>query len=214
VKKNKSINFKLYLITNRKLVTHYPSLITAVREALKGGVRAIQLREKDLVTNELIQLAYKLRTLTSRYKARFFVNDRFDIALAVGADGVHLTQNSIPVYAVKKSVRNKLLIGASTHSLKEAKQAELEGADFITIGPVYRTPSKLKYGKPLGISTLEKVSKNITIPAFAIGGIKSSRIMDVKRTGAYGVAMISEILKAKDVRKKTKEIVDILNKYE
>jgi thiamine-phosphate pyrophosphorylase len=213
------IDFKLYLITNRKLVTCHLSLVTAVREALKGGVKAIQLREKDLNTRELLKLAYKMRALTEKYNAKLFINDRLDIALAVEADGVHLTQNSIPADAVRKAVRAscithhalRFLIGVSTHSLKQAKEAEKAGADFITLGPIYRTPSKLKYGKPLGIDTLKAVSKKVKIPVFAIGGIKGDKINNVMETGAYGFAMISEIFGAEDVQKKAKEIKGAYN---
>ncbi|MBI4698232.1 MAG: thiamine phosphate synthase, partial [Nitrospirae bacterium] len=192
------IDFKLYLITDRKLITHNESLITAVKKALKGGVKAIQLREKDLSTHALLKLAYKMREVTEKYNAKLFINDRFDVALAVGADGVQLTQNSIPADAVRKAVdasrithhASRFLIGVSTHSLKEAKEAERSGADFVTLGPIYRTPSKLKYGKPLGTDTLKKASSKLKIPVFAIGGIKSHRIMEVKKAGAFGAAMI------------------------
>ncbi|MBI5097733.1 MAG: thiamine phosphate synthase [Nitrospirae bacterium] len=201
------IDFKLYLITDRKLIADRYSLIAAVKEALKGGVKAIQLREKDLGTRELLKLTYKMRELTARYDARLFINDRFDIALAAGADGVHLTQNSIPADAVRHVVKKKLLIGVSTHSLKEAKEAERAGADFITLGPIYRTPSKLKYGKPLGLDTLKEVSRKIKIPVFAIGGIQSDKVEEVKKAGAFGVAMISEIFGAEDIRGKAKEII-------
>ena len=204
------IDFRLYLITDRKLVTRYSSPVTAVEKALEGGVKAVQLREKDLDTRELLKLAYRMRDLTKRYNAKLFINDSFDIALAVGADGVHLTQRSIPAEAVRKAVKKKLLIGVSTHSLKEAKEAEDSGADFITLGPVYRTPSKLKYGKPVGIGTLKKVSKSVKIPVFAIGGIKINKIKEAKKAGAYGVAMISEVFGAENIKGKTKEIISLL----
>ncbi len=191
------------MITDRKLVT-------AVRQALKGGVKAIQLREKDLGTRELLKLAYRMRGLTKKYNTRLFINDRLDIALAVGADGVHLTQNSIPADAVRKVVKKKLLIGVSTHSLKEAREAEKAGTDFITLGPIYQTPSKLKYGTPLGIGTLKKVSREIKIPVFAIGGVKARRINELSSAGAYGIAMISEIFGASDIQKKIKELITIL----
>ncbi len=198
------INFKLYLITDRKL-------FTAVKEALKSGVRAIQLREKDLETRELLKLAYKMRDLTKKYNAKLFINGRLDIALAVNADGVHLAQNSIPADAVRKAVHaSRFLIGVSTHSLKEAKEAEKAGADFITLGPVYRTPSKLKYGKPLGIDMLRKVSKEVQLPVFAIGGVKARRIEELSKAGAYGVALISEIFGAPDIKRKTKEVISVL----
>lgn len=199
------------MITDRKLLTDNCPLLTAVREALKGGVKAIQLREKDLGTRELLRLAYKMRELTDRYGARLFINDRFDIALAVDADGVHLTQNSIPADAIRTAVGDRLLIGVSTHSLKEAKEAEKRGADFITLGPIYRTPSKLRYGKPLGIGTLKEVSKSVKIPVFAIGGVKIKRLRETKRAGAYGVAMISEIFAAPDITARTQEVINTIN---
>ena len=209
------VDFGLYLITDRKRLTRssqfpVPSsqLLVAVKEALKAGVKAIQLREKDLSMRELLKLAYRMRDLTKKYNAKLFINDRFDIASAVEADGVHLTQNSIPADAVRKIVKKKLLIGVSTHSLKEAKEAERSGADFITLGPIYRTPSKLKYGSPLGIDTLREISKKIKIPVFAIGGGKGSRIKDLKKTEAYGVAMISEIFRTDNIQKKAGEIME------
>ncbi len=208
------LDFKLYLVTDRKLTADRYSLIAAVKEALKGGVKAIQLREKDLGTRELLKLAYRMREITRKYDAKLFINDRLDIALAVGADGVQLTQSSIPADAVRKAVHasrithhaSRFLIGVSTHSLKEAKEAEKGGADFVTLGPIYRTPSKLKYGRPLGIDVLKDVGNKVKIPVFAIGGIKSREVKEVKKAGAYGVAMISEIFGAEDIKGKTKEI--------
>jgi thiamine-phosphate pyrophosphorylase len=206
------LGFRLYLITDRRLITHHASLITAVREALRGGVRAIQLREKDLGTRELLSLAYKMRRLTAKYRARLFINDRLDIALAVGADGVHLTQRSVPVDAVRSAIGvSPLLIGVSTHSLNEAIKAERGGADFITLGPVYRTPSKLRYGPPIGLETLKEVCERVRIPVFAIGGIKARRIGQVMKAGAYGVAMISEIFGADDIKGKSKEITNLIS---
>jgi thiamine-phosphate pyrophosphorylase len=184
------IDFKLYLITDRKLIADHYSLIAPVRQALKGGVKAIQLREKDLDTRELLKLAYKMRELTAGYDARLFINDRLDIA--------------------RKVVKKKFMIGVSTHSLKEAKDAEEAGADFITLGPVYRTPSKMKYGKPLGTEVLKDVSRKIKVPVFAIGGIKGYKVSEVKKAGAYGVAMISEIFGSNDVKGKAREIIDLL----
>ncbi len=201
------IDFKLYLITDRKLITDHSSLVTAVKKALKGGIRAVQLREKDMGTRDLLQLAYKMRRLTKEHKATLFINDRFDIALAVGADGVHLTQSSIPVAMVRESVKKKLLIGVSTHSMKEARDAEKGGADFITFGPVYSTPSKLKYGKPVGIDALKQVIRKIKIPVFAIGGINGSRINVIRNTGAQGVAMIRDILASDNIKQQSQELI-------
>ncbi len=200
------IDFKLYLVTDRRLLPGTRNLLSAVRKALSGGVRAVQIREKDMDTRKLLKLAYRMRALTEEYKARLFINDRFDVALAVRADGVHLTQQSIPARAVRNAVKKKLLIGVSTHSLKEAKDAEKAGSDFITFGPVYRTPSKLRYGTSAGPGKLKKVCSAVSIPVFAIGGIKDGRIKDVKKAGACGAAMISGILGADDIQKKAEEL--------
>ena len=208
----KSIGFRLYLITDRKQVKN-SNLPVAVRKALAGGVRAVQLREKDLETRELLKLAHKMRELTNKYDAKLFINDRFDIAIAVNADGVHLTQSSIPVDAVRTAVGGKLLIGVSTHSLKEAREAEKGGADFITFGPVYRTLSKIKYGAPVGLDILGKVCRKTRIPVFALGGVKMNRIKSVKEAGAHGVSMISEIFMADDVRKKSVELISKLDEH-
>ncbi len=209
VKKQELIDFQIYLITDRKLVTRHASLVTAVEKALKGGIRAVQLREKDMGTRDLLQLAYKMRKLTKEYKAQLFINDRFDIGLAVGADGVHLTQNSIPVSKVRETVKKKLLIGVSTHSLKEAKEAENGGADFITFGPVYRTPAKRKYGNPVGIDALKQVSRKISIPVFAIGGVNSNRIKHIRESGAYGVAIIRDVLASHNIKRKYQELINL-----
>ena len=208
--KGSRVDFKLYLITDRKLVTHYVSLITAVEEALKGGVKALQVREKDLGTRELLDMAYRMREITDKYRAKLFINDRVDIALSVEADGVHLGQNSIPPHAVRKIAKGKFMIGVSAHSIEEAKQAEKEGADFITLGPVYKTPSKLKYGQPLGVDIIRKTKAEISIPVFAIGGIKKDRIKEVMNAGADGIALISGILGAKDIKEKTGEFLKLL----
>src|SRR5512143_3255944 len=120
----------------------------AVRLALKGGVRAVQLREKDLPIRELLALALELRMLTGEFGAKLFINDRVDVAVAVEADGVHLGHQSMPPEAVRKIVGRKMLIGVSTHNREEALSAEKNGADFITFGPIFPTPSKMKYGAP------------------------------------------------------------------
>ncbi len=211
MKRDELIDFKLYLITDRKLVTRHSSLVTAIEEALKGGVKALQLREKDLGTRELLDMAYRMRELTGKYRAKLFINDRVDIALSVEADGVHLGQKSIPTYAVRKIVKDKFMIGVSAHSIEEAKQAEKEGADFITLGPVYKTPSKLRYGQPLGVDIIRKTKAEISIPVFAIGGIKKDRIKEVMDAGADGIALISGILGARNIRDKTEEVLGLLS---
>lgn len=197
------IDFGLYLITDRKLFADEDLFLTAVEEALKAGVKAVQLREKDLATRDLLELAYKMRDLTAGYGTRLFINDRADIAMCVKADGVHLGQASMPVFAVRKVVGDRMLLGVSTHGLEEAETAEREGADFITFGPLYQTPSKLKYGDPVGLEALKQVSGKVSIPVLGIGGIKPYTINDVIGAGATGVAVISGILGATDIKAAT-----------
>ena len=204
------IDFKLYLITDRKLFTTECLFYMAVEDALKGGIKVIQLREKDLSTRKLLEMAQWMRDITKEYGAKLFINDRVDIALSVEADGVHLGQNSIPVYAVRKISEEKLLIGVSTHGIDEAIEAEKGGADFITLGPIYETPSKLKYGNPIGIDTLRKVKSKISIPVLAIGGIKLDKVLEVMEAGADGIALISAILKAENIKETTEKFMRFL----
>ncbi|RMG73292.1 MAG: thiamine phosphate synthase [Nitrospirae bacterium] len=199
------VDFRVYLITDRRVVRG--KLIEAVEQALKGGIRAVQLREKDLPVRQLLEMAEKMRELTTRYRARLFINDRVDVAMAVGADGVHLGGNSMPAHAVRKVVGDRMLIGVSTHSLEEALDAERQGADFVTFSPVFDTPSKRIYGPPQGLEKLRTVVERVGIPVFALGGIKADNIPDVFNTGVYGISMISAILGAEDIEEKSREIV-------
>lgn len=204
------IDFRLYLITDRKLLGTDETLPATVEEALKGGVKAVQLREKDVGTRELLNMAYMLRDVTNRHQARLFINGRVDIALAVGADGVHLGVADIPVHAARRAAGGRMLIGASTHSVDEAKRAEDEGADFVTLGPVYETPSKMRYGKPVGLKTIMAAGEEVSIPVFAIGGIGHERVAEVLRAGAYGIALISAILASEDIKSSTEEFMRLL----
>ena len=192
-----AVDFKLYLITDRHASTL--PLPQAIRLALEGGVRAIQLRDKDLPVRELLTLAGELRVVTREYGARLLINDRVDVAVAMDADGVHLGSQSMPCSLVRKIIGRNRMIGVSTHSLHEAKNAEEEGADFITFGPVYSTPSKSRFGPPVGLEELKRVKKKIDIPHIfdsaapgsnpSIGGFLRDRL-DRKR-GKYSAEKTS-----------------------
>ena len=199
------VDFKLYLITDRKN-TKLP-LPEAVRLALQGGVRAIQLREKDLPVRELLELARKLRELTLDFGAKLFINDRVDVAIAVDADGVHLGHQSMPPEPVRRILGKGKLIGVSTHNIVEAKEAEAGGADFITFGPVFFTPSKANFGAAVGLEYLKIAKNRINIPIFGLGGVKSGNLREVFRFGADGVSLISAIFGAQDIRKAAEAIV-------
>ena len=203
------IDFNLYLITdtNQSLGRN---LYHVIDEALRGGVRAVQLREKHLSSRELYESAYELRKLTARHNAKLFINDRVDVALAVDADGVQLGSESIPVYRARKILGEKKLIGISCHNQVQAITAQEKGADFITFGPIYYTPSKAPYGEPVGIARLEEVTNLMQIPVFALGGITSHNVREVIARGAHGVALISAILSAEDPRAAARDILSHL----
>jgi len=196
----------VYLITDRKLISG-EDIIGVVKEALGAGIRTVQLREKDMGTNDLFQLASRMREITNMFNARLIINDRVDVALCAGADGVHLGNAGIPVKAVRKITPDGFLVGVSTHGKDEALRAFEHGADFITCGPVYETPSKMKYGPPIGIRELEEVVSLVDIPVYALGGIKKENIPEVMNTGVYGISMISAILTSQNIEKTVKEIV-------
>ncbi len=203
------IDFNLYLITDRHQ-TNGRGLAETVEEALKGGVRAVQLREKDLSSRELYEFAYNLRKLTARYGARLFINDRVDIALAVDADGVHLGGQSIPIYKVRAILGEKRLIGVSCHNQVSAITAQEKGADFITFGPVYYTASKAAYGEPVGIGRLADVASLLRIPVFALGGINRDNADETVKAGAHGIALISAILAAEAPRTEARTLLSLL----
>jgi thiamine-phosphate pyrophosphorylase len=203
-----SVDFKLYLITDRKQ-TKVP-LAEAVRLALEGGVRAIQLREKDLPIRELLALSRELRAMTSEFGAKLFINDHVDVAAAIEADGVHLGHQSMPVSAARTIVGKTMMIGVSTHTLDEARAAESGGADLVTFGPVYETPSKAQFGAPAGLEALRTVTKAVDVPVFALGGIRNKNIGHVLWAGAYGVSAISAIFCAQDIKRAAKNMTEMV----
>jgi thiamine-phosphate pyrophosphorylase len=207
-----TVDFNLYLITDRKQ-TKLP-LPDAVRRALQGGVRAIQVREKDLPIRELLALARDLRSLTREFKAQLFINDRVDVAVAVDADGVHLGRESMPADAVRKIVGRDMLLGASTHSLDEAKKAEADGADFVTFGPIFSTPSKKPYGTPVGVEAVRTVKKHVHLPVFGLGGITIDTIAQVLQHGADGIAMISSVFAAPDIKQAATDVVNKIRAHD
>ena len=192
-------DLRLYLITDKSLFKEQIYFLTAVEAALMGGVKALQLREKDLSDSELIKLGMKLRKLTSSYAAKLIINSRADIAEKIGADGVHLTETSIPANEVKSSFSD-LIVGVSTHSLEGARLAEIKGADYITFSPIYETPSKAGYGPPQGLDLLRQVIQAVRLPVLALGGITLHRVPECLEQGAFGVALISDIWESSNIK--------------
>lgn len=190
-------NFDLYLVTDRKL-THGRDLCAVVEQALDGGVQAIQLREKDLGGKELFELADKISVLCQGYNAQLFINDRIDVALAVGAAGVQLGKTSLPIATARALLGADKLIGFSSHGVDEAIAAQRNGANFLLFGPVYFTPSKAPFGAPQGVAALKELVEKVTLPVYAIGGINAANLAATMNTGVRGVALISAIMSAEN----------------
>ncbi len=183
-----------------------------VKIALDGGVQLIQYREKEHSRRETFFIAERLRKITGEYDCTYIVNDHADIALAVGAEGVHLGQDDLPLERAKKIMGNKM-IGISTHSLEEAMNAEEGGADYIGFGPMYHTITK-DAGSPKGPEMLKEIRKNIQIPIVAIGGIGLESLQDVFNAGADAVAVASAILRSDNVTKAVRAFVRAIRKLE
>jgi thiamine-phosphate pyrophosphorylase len=204
-------NFDLYLVTDR-LHTLSRDLLSVLEQALEGGVRAIQLREKDLSGKELFVLAEKARRLCDRYQAALLINDRVDVALAIDAAGVQLGKTSLPLPDARALLGTNRFIGASVHSREEAQDAERGDADFIVFGPVYFTPSKAAFGAPQGVPALKKIVAITRLPVYAIGGIKPDNIQEVRIAGVKGVALISAILEAPNPKEAAETIIQQLRR--
>ena len=202
------LGFSLYLITDRAAAPRPPADV--VEECLAAGLRAVQLREKDLETRDLLALADTLREATQRHGARLIVNDRADVALAAGADGVQRTHASLPVSALRGIAPAGFLVGASVHSEAEARDAAGQGADFIVFGPVYDTASKRRYGPPQGLAALEAVTRAVDRPVLAVGGLTPERVPEVLAAGAAGVAVIGAIYAAARPAEATNAFLDAL----
>ena len=194
---------RVYLITDRKRIGK-DQFLNAIEKALQGGVRALQIREKDLSPNDLLALALEVKVLTQRYNAKLFINDRADIAAMAGADGVPLTEASVQASEIKNKFSD-LIVGVSTHSIEGARLAETQGADFITFSPIYATPSKASYGSPQGLDPLRQVSQAVRLPVLALGGITLNRVPECLEQGAFGVALISDIWDSIDIKQHSSE---------
>lgn len=195
----------LYLITDRK-ACEPRDLMDLIEEAAQAGVDLIQIREKDLPARAVCQWVERAVEVVKPYGTRILVNDRFDIALACGAQGVHLTTQSLPPEVVRRHVGTRLIIGVSTHSLEEVKRAEQEDADFVVCGPVFDTPSKRAYGPPLGLETFADIVKQARIPVLGIGGIDLTNSLQVLACGASGIAAIRLFIEFPSIKDLVRQI--------
>jgi len=177
-----------YYITDRTAVPPPLTLLDCAARQLVAGVEMIQLRERDLEARELLTLAKAMKALPNPTGTRILINDRIDVALASGADGVHLRGHAIPPARIRALVPLDFLIGVSCHSVDEVRCAEGEGASFVVLAPIYTTAGK---GSALGLGPLKRAAQSVRIPVLALGGVTAARIPECLQAGAAGIAGIS-----------------------
>ena len=197
---------KIYLVTDEKACLG-KDFYVCIEEAIKGGVKIVQLREKNISTKDFYEKALKVKEICKNYGALFIINDRLDIAQAIGADGVHLGQSDMPIEKAREILKDKFLIGATARNVEEAKRAELSGADYIGSGAIFGTNTK-DNAKKLEMEELKKIVASVKIPVFAIGGINIDNVSSLKNIGLQGICAVSGILSEKDCKK----AVDIMLK--
>ena len=200
----KQIDYSIYLVTDQSLMST-DTLTEAVEQAILGGCTLVQLREKDLSSLDFYEIAMEIRQLTQRYGIPLIINDRIDIALAVGADGVHIGQSDIPAAVARRIIRNDMVLGVSASSVEEALQAAADGADCLGIGAMFPTGTK-EDAKIVTMEELHRIRKAVSIPIVVIGGINKENAVDFKAAGVDGLAVVSAIISQPDITAATKEL--------
>ncbi|NLJ49182.1 MAG: thiamine phosphate synthase [Candidatus Atribacteria bacterium] len=207
------IDYSLYVITDQGLQKN-KSILEVIKEVIQGGATIIQFREKNLPTRTFFENAQTIRKITKKAGIPLIINDRLDIALAVNADGVHLGEEDLPLKFARK-IAPHFIIGYSTDSIHQARKAEEEGADYLGVGSIFPTKTKIDAGVAIGTQKLEEIKKAVSIPVVAIGGITLENLPEVIQSGADGVAVISAIIGAEspfEAAKKFRSVIDSLRK--
>ena len=200
--KNEKLNFDLYVISDHSAL-HGRSHVDIIKKLIALGIKIVQLRDKEISKARYFKIAKEARTLTKKAGVTFIVNDHVDIAKSVDADGIHIGQDDIPVKVAREILGNDKIIGVSTQGMSQALKAERDGADYISVGPVFPTPSKA--GRtPLGLKLLKQIKTKTKVPIVAIGGINSSTIYNVRKTGVQRVAVIRAVAGERNIKKAVK----------
>lgn len=207
-KKSLKDALKLYLVTD-SVILRGRDFYKCIEDAIKGGVTMVQLREKDISGKEFLDRAIKLRELTKRYGVSLIINDRVDIALLCDADGVHVGQSDISAKDVRRLLGEDKIVGVSARSVEEAKTAKEDGADYIGIGAMFATSTKLD-AKSVSLETVENIKNNVDIPFVLIGGINLENLDTLKKLDSDGYAIVSSILKAEDIYLETKKWISAI----
>ena len=197
----------LYAVTDRAW-TESEDLYSQVKKALKGGITFLQLREKELDEETFLKEALKIKELAKEYDVPFVINDNVDIAVKSDADGVHVGQSDMEAGDVRKKIGKDKILGVSASNLKEAKLAEENGADYLGVGAVFSTSTKLDADE-VSFDTLKEICDNVSIPVVAIGGISKDNILKLKGTNVDGVAVVSAIFASSDIVNDTKELLKL-----
>jgi thiamine-phosphate pyrophosphorylase len=202
----KNLNTRLYFITDS---TNYSEeeFLFRVEEALKGGVTLLQLREKEKTTNEYVELAQKVHDITKKYNVPLIIDDRVDVALAVDAEGVHVGQSDMPVCLARKLMGDDKIVGATAKTVEQAKNAFEQGADYLGVGAIYPTTTKVKTVLT-SVETLEGICKNVPIPVNAIGGLNKENVDILKNIPISGICVVSAVMKAENPKIATQELID------
>ncbi|MDR0884830.1 MAG: thiamine phosphate synthase [Clostridiales Family XIII bacterium] len=200
----KSKNHVLYLVTDRLQYTD-EAFYNKVEDALKAGIDILQLREKHIDGGRYLEIALKLRELTKRYNTIFIVDDRVDIAIAADADGVHTGLDDLPVAVVRRLVGPDKIVGATAKTVARALEAQANGADYLGIGAIYETTTKVKTIRT-SVETLTAMKEAVDIPCYAIGGLFPHNMDILKGSNADGMCVVSAIMKAEDAYKATVEL--------
>ena len=200
---------KIYLVTDEKSCNG-KNFYKCIEESIKGGVKIVQLREKNISTKDFYKKALKVKEICKNYEVLFIINDRLDITQAVEADGVHLGQSDMPIEKAREILKDKFLIGATARNIEEAEKAELLGADYIGSGAIFGTSTK-DNAKRLEMEDLKKIVNSVKIPVFAIGGININNVWMLKNIGLQGICSVSGILSEKDCKKVVENILKNFN---
>ena len=205
------IDYSIYLVTDRDLMST-ETLEEAVEQAIIGGCKLVQLREKDCSSLDFYNTAVNVKQITDKYNVPLLINDRLDIALAVDAAGVHVGQSDLPATVVRKIIGDDKIIGVSTGCLEQALKAQKDGADYLGVGAMYATGTK-KDANPTSMEELKKIRESVTLPIVVIGGINKERIKDFAGIKIDGLAIVSAIIAQKDIAEATKELKTIFSQH-
>ncbi len=204
------IDYSLYLCTDRSIMSD-TSIEECVEKSLKGGVSVVQIREKDCPGKEFLQIAKSVKEITRRYNVPLIINDRVDVAIAVGADGVHVGQDDLPCAIVRSMVGEDMIIGVSASSLTEALKAQQDGADYIGVGAMFATDTKTD-AKVVSMEELDRIRREVSIPIVVIGGINKTTLPDFIGKGIDGIAVVSAIVSQNDVESAARELKSMFHK--